>query len=93
MPSIDGSHPAIAGHFPGNPVVPGVVLVDHMLDAVAAWRPGVRLLGAHRLRFLRLVRPGESFVMECTSGPSGRLRVRCKIGQELVAEASFEITP
>jgi hypothetical protein len=31
--------------------------------------------------------------MECTSGQSGRLRVRCRIGQELVAEASFEFTP
>lgn len=93
MPSIHSTHPALAGHFPGNPIVPGVVLVDHMLDAIAAWRPEVRIHGAHRLKFLRTVRPAEIFSMECDGSPPGRVRVRCLVGRELAAEGSFEIAP
>jgi 3-hydroxyacyl-[acyl-carrier-protein] dehydratase len=93
MPSVSETHPALAGHFPGDPVVPGVVLVDHMLDAIAIRYPDVRISGAHRLKFLRVLRPAESFSVMCTKGPSGRIRVRCVIGEEVVAEGSFEICP
>ena len=32
---ISPQHPALAGHFPGNPIVPGVVLLDYAIHALA----------------------------------------------------------
>ncbi len=57
---IDAGHPALAGHFPGNPVVPGVVLLDHAILQIGAalGRPlDVSQLGT--VKFLSPVRPGE----------------------------------
>lgn len=34
--TIPASHPSLPGHFPGQPVVPGVVVLDRVLDAIEA---------------------------------------------------------
>jgi len=49
-------HPTGAGHFPGNPIIPGALLLDRMLQAIGlqAGRRDVRVA-----KFLRPVRPGD----------------------------------
>ncbi|MCB1623447.1 MAG: hypothetical protein KDI32_02585 [Pseudomonadales bacterium] len=58
---ISADHPALRGHFPGLPVVPGVLLVTTALDA-AERRLGSALAidGIPQVKFLRPVRPDES---------------------------------
>jgi 3-hydroxyacyl-[acyl-carrier-protein] dehydratase len=34
---IDANHPALPGHFPGRPVVPGVVVLERVLAAAELW--------------------------------------------------------
>lgn len=57
--TIASDHPALPGHFPGRPIVPGVVILDHVLAAIeSAYGP----LGALRLpqvKFLRPLLPGQ----------------------------------
>src|SRR3546814_1133754 len=51
---IGDDHPALPGHFPGRPIVPGVVILDRVLDAIeAAHGP----LGALRLPQVKFLRP------------------------------------
>ena len=57
---VPHDHPALAGHFPGNPVVPGVVVLDHVLDAIEA-RQGTRSsLRLPKVKFLAPLLPGET---------------------------------
>jgi 3-hydroxymyristoyl/3-hydroxydecanoyl-(acyl carrier protein) dehydratase len=35
---VPADHPALAGHFPGNPVVPGVVILDAVISAAESWQ-------------------------------------------------------
>jgi hypothetical protein len=62
--AIAAGHPALAGHFPGDPRVPGVTLLARVADALRArypeWAPG-ELLHA---RFRSVLRPGEFFLIE-----------------------------
>jgi 3-hydroxymyristoyl/3-hydroxydecanoyl-(acyl carrier protein) dehydratase len=55
---VPATHPALAGHFPGNPLVPGVVLLDLVLAQVRARIPGA-LRSIPTAKFLAPVRPGD----------------------------------
>ena len=57
---IPTDHPAFAGHFPGQPIVPGAVLLDETLHAIAA-HGGVTLerCTLQSVKFRSIVRPGE----------------------------------
>ena len=64
--TIAAEHPALAGHFPGTPIVPGVLLLDETLRAVEdAAAGGVRW---------RIVLPGEPLTLEHERLDNGSLR-------------------
>lgn len=61
---VPPSHPALAGHFPGNPVVPGVLLLDCVVLLIEA-ATGTRVEGLRQIKFLSAVRPGEQVELQC----------------------------
>ena len=84
--SIPHDHPCLPGHFPGHPLVPGVVLLDQV---VAAIETGHSLLGPLRLpqvKFLQPLRPGEAARVELDgAAPRWRFRVVREAGEVLLA--------
>ncbi|WP_028876776.1 3-hydroxyacyl-ACP dehydratase FabZ family protein [Teredinibacter turnerae] len=60
---VSAEHPCFAGHFPGNPLVPGALL----LSWVAAYfqvASGGELVAIRNAKFLRPVRPGDQLTYE-----------------------------
>lgn len=58
-------HASYAGHFPGNPVVAGVLLLDAIVEATELWLG--RPVGVSRLptvKFLTPLRPGQEARLE-----------------------------
>ncbi|MHB0982098.1 MAG: hypothetical protein ACYC02_01805 [Thiobacillus sp.] len=79
LPIVAG-HPAYAGHFPDQPILPGVVLLDEALHALAA-RLG-RQDAAWQLKSVKFhspVQPGESLTLNAAELPAGgfRFEIRC----------------
>lgn len=68
---VEPAHPALAGHFPGNPVVPGVVLLERVAAALKTWR-GARVDGFDA-KFLHPLLPNQQAVIELCEG-SGNVR-------------------
>ena len=63
--SIGHEHPALPGHFPGAPVVPGVVLLERVLAAIGATMGEADgPLRLPRVKFMQPLLPGETAAVE-----------------------------
>ena len=72
---IAADHPAFAGHFPGTPLLPGVVLLDEAIRAIELADGGEpRCWRVAAVKFLRAVVPGEALVLEQERLASGTVR-------------------
>ncbi len=86
-------HPALPGHFPGAPVLPGVVLLDHVLSAILAFYPGRRAAGLPQVKFLRPVRPGDDVEILAAPEHSDRVVFACRVGTDDIASGTILLGP
>lgn len=73
--TVPENHPAFAGHFPGNPTVPGVVLLDIALHAITA-ATGIDLVKCEisTVKFLSPVSPNEHIFIQHTLLKTGAIQ-------------------
>jgi 3-hydroxyacyl-[acyl-carrier-protein] dehydratase len=91
----------LAGHFPGRPVMPGVLIVEALAQtgAVAVLsEPDNRgklalFAGIDDVRFKRIVEPGDVLELTCelerVRGPIGRGKAIARVGDELAARGTL----
>lgn len=88
---VDPGHPSLPGHFPGRPVVPGVVLLDAVVEALERrLGPGVRVCALPQVKFLQPLLPGEHARIDL-SLQLPRVRFRIERGETLVASGELEV--
>ena len=90
-----------AGHFPGNPIMPGVLMVEALAQAGAVAvlveeenRGKLALFaGIDDVRFKRVVRPGDQLELRCeletVRGPIGSGKVRATVDGELAVRGTL----
>jgi 3-hydroxyacyl-[acyl-carrier-protein] dehydratase len=91
----------LEGHFPGRPIMPGVLIVEAMAQAGAVAvlaeeenRGRLALFaGIDDVRFKRLVQPGDVLDLTCdlerVRGPVGRGRATARVDGELAARGTL----
>lgn len=73
------------GHFPGNPIIPGAVLLSETLRAIAAQTGATLLPGEIKAaKFLYPVRPGERVTIDYAAAKSGELKFTCIVDDKTV---------
>jgi 3-hydroxyacyl-[acyl-carrier-protein] dehydratase len=85
-------HPAFAGHFPGNPVVPGVVLLDLAVHAVAdAAGNGLEVCEIGSVKFLSPVKPGDTLEIHHDHPAGGTIHFDIVAGARKIASGSIAL--
>jgi 3-hydroxyacyl-[acyl-carrier-protein] dehydratase len=78
-------HPCGAGHFPGNPIIPGALLLDEVLTCIATNLDIDNLVWKVKsAKFPQPVRPGDTVHINYTCAASGEIRFECTVSNSKV---------
>jgi 3-hydroxyacyl-[acyl-carrier-protein] dehydratase len=88
---IGGDSPWFAGHFPDEPILPGVALLAMVADGIRRFegkrRESVRISGVKRVRFKMLVRPRDTVVIRISrekTGKTASYAFQARVKEEIV---------
>ncbi len=83
--TVPMDHPAFAGHFPGRPILPGVVLLDHVLHHLPADVAAAGNCEISSAKFVSPVGPGETIDIAYTAATPGKVRFDIDVDGRRVA--------
>jgi 3-hydroxymyristoyl/3-hydroxydecanoyl-(acyl carrier protein) dehydratase len=86
---IPGNHPSLPGHFPGNPIVPGVVILDEVISAAQRWRGTVMLAKIPTSKFLSPLQAEQTFTIHLSEARNSGVTFRCTVGETLLASGQL----
>jgi 3-hydroxymyristoyl/3-hydroxydecanoyl-(acyl carrier protein) dehydratase len=87
---VSADHACLPGHFPGSPLVPGVMLLEEVALALRDWR-GQRLARVLEAKFVGPLLPEQEARIALTEA-QGRVRFEIHRGDDLLARGSIEGT-
>jgi 3-hydroxymyristoyl/3-hydroxydecanoyl-(acyl carrier protein) dehydratase len=89
---IHADHPTLPGHFPGTPLVPGVVILDEVLAALIEWRENSQLTGVRTVKFLAPLKPEQPFTicLFADNETAGEVNFCCRAEDRVIVEGRLE---
>lgn len=71
---IPGTHPSLAGHFPGSPVIPGVVILDEVIAYISETKErNITVSSIPYIKFLNPMEPDEDFTINLAENEKSKI--------------------
>jgi len=90
---VRANHPTLPGHFPGAPLVPGVVILDEVIAVLIEWRRDSELTGIRLVKFLAPLPPEQAFTISLSakSEHAPEINFCCRAGDCVIVEGRLEV--
>jgi 3-hydroxyacyl-[acyl-carrier-protein] dehydratase len=91
---VRADHPTLPGHFPDAPLVPGVVILDEVLEALIEWRGDPQLTGIQIVKFLAPLKPEQPFTISLSleNERSREVNFCCRAEDRVIVEGRLEVS-
>ena len=87
--TVPENHPAFAGHFPGNPILPGVVLLDLALHIITeSGGAALDRCEVSSVKFLSPAKPGDELLVRHERSGSGVIQFEIVAGSRKIVIGS-----
>ena len=88
--SISNEDPSIPDHFPGNPVVPGVVILERVRECLVEWKPQARIRNVVTAKFISPILPEQRFRIHLTEKGLD-VSFQCIVDGEVIAQGKLKL--
>lgn len=87
---IPHDHPTLPGHFPGHPLVPAVVILDHVINAFEE-QSGIELKAFNfsQIKFLVPIFPGDEFAIAFEEKRPGLIEFKVSSDKNVYTKGRF----
>jgi len=89
---IPGDHPSLQGHFPGNPVVPGVVILNEVVRLIEKKFTSSVIVGIKSIKFVRPLRPDSEVVLHVEENRVDTLNITCEDGDNVLVKGQLVLS-
>ena len=91
----DTTSPWFSGHFPGDPIFPGIAQLEMVADLIGSARQDeLRITSLSRVKFRKIVRPGEQLDIQATAGnKENQYNFKITSGNEDVCSGIITLQP
>lgn len=92
--TIPQQHPCFSAHFPGNPIVPGALLLQWILTRTRSHYPYIHVAAISSMKFVKSLHPGDHCRLKVdVDTASKRMNIACYHQSELVCKGVAKLAP
>ena len=87
---VNYDHPAVQGHFPGNPIVPGALILEYVMQSVLDHLPdNVVVSGFSSVKYLLPVLPGQVLQVELFEPDNPKIEFKVMVDKHVAVTGSL----
>lgn len=88
---ISDAHPCLEGHFSGNPIVPGVIIIDEVISGVFLKKQTLEVTDIPSLKFLSPLKPNVKVTVNVSEKKTDLLKFVCSSNENILVDGLLRV--